>query len=194
MPPPSPSPPTPNKTFRSHPLHHHTLRQPPTTAQVGPIAVVSISRANEVDCEAEFDRAVKIETSAALPTPPLPPSFQHYIIHVISPPLSKLGGRGGHVHFSVRVCSREKSPPGWVGEWANEVERNDRETTTGNDDGSNGGEKMYGGGGGKGEPPATFMLLPPPPDPTCVTPMCPPPCTVFGPGVFQRKKSPWVGG
>ena len=38
MPSPSSSYPTPKTTFRSHLLHRHTLRQPSTTAQVGPIA------------------------------------------------------------------------------------------------------------------------------------------------------------
>ena len=77
MPPKLSFPTTPNTTFLSHPLYRHTLRQPYKTAQAGPIAFISVGRAAEVDCEAEVDRVAKRKNSAALPTPPLPHSFQH---------------------------------------------------------------------------------------------------------------------
>ena len=57
-------------------------------------SVVSIGWADEVDYETEVDCVFKRKTSDAIPTSPLPPSFQHCIIHTIhlpSPHFSRLG-------------------------------------------------------------------------------------------------------
>ena len=54
---------------------------------MGPIAVVSVGRAAEVDREAEVNCVVKSKTSTTLKSTPLPPSLQRCIINIIDPPL-----------------------------------------------------------------------------------------------------------
>ena len=111
MPPPSSSPPTPNTTIRSHPLHRLTLCQPSTTSQVGPIVVISVSQAYEVDCELEVDCVVKSKTSAALSTPPIPSSFQHWIIRTMSTSYPNFSCRGSNTSTTIVSLGGIQPPP-----------------------------------------------------------------------------------
>ena len=88
----------------SPPICRHTFQQLSTTAQVGLIAVIYVGRAAEVDRESEVNRVVTIKTSAAIPTPPLFLSFQHCIIHIISPTSPHRYRRGSTTSTTVYIA------------------------------------------------------------------------------------------